>query len=127
MSYVPFPTVAGTKAPDPANWSCQIGEFPRGFIPPGSDAPMRDAVRDAYRRVTGGHEPVYIFSGWGDPLAESLRAVVESRLPDIDVMLQELVEREWQLSDPESIAKILRGLPDEVWRTLLDLVASERS
>lgn len=36
---------------------------------------MRQAIRKAYIEVTG-HEPIFIFSGWGAELSESERAVV---------------------------------------------------
>lgn len=60
-------------------WYCKIGEdvgdgFPRG----GADAPMREAIREAYLKLTG-KEPEFIFSGWGQTLTEGERAVVERR------------------------------------------------
>lgn len=117
--------INGSTAPNPANWSCQIGEFDRAKLPPGSDGPMRDAVAAAYEQLTGA-EPLYIFSGWGDPLPEGCRAVVEDRLPDQTVVLDELIRDHWQLSDAESVAVILRRLPREAWLMLLDLVEWER-
>lgn len=69
------------SAPDPANWSCQIGEVDRAKLPGGSDLPMRQAVARAYKELTG-EEPEYVFSGWGFELPERYRAVVEDRLPD---------------------------------------------
>ena len=59
-------------------WTCKIGEVPS--VPSGADAPMRDAVADAYRQITG-QDPAFIFSGWGGELEECERAVVENRLP----------------------------------------------
>ena len=41
---------------------------------------MRQAVAEAYRKITG-HEPDFIFSGWGAQLTEPERAVVEDRMP----------------------------------------------
>lgn len=63
-------------APDPATWSCRIGEIPRDKLGGGLDAPMRDAVERAYREVTG-EEPKFVFSGWGGGLSPGERAVVE--------------------------------------------------
>lgn len=60
-------------------WSCKIGG-PVGELPPGSDWPMRQAVAEAYRRITGCN-PEFTFSGWGAELTEPERAVVENRLP----------------------------------------------
>jgi hypothetical protein len=60
-------------------WSCKIGETDKP-LPPGADAPMRKAVEQAYRELTG-EEAVFNFSGWGAKLSESERAVVEDREP----------------------------------------------
>lgn len=62
-------------------WTCKIGECSSDDIPPGADAPMREAVANAYRAITGGMEPKFMFTGWGGRLDESERAVVENRLP----------------------------------------------
>lgn len=82
-NYVPqenFTAVLDGPGPDPANWSCQIGEIPRSILGGGLDLPMRKAVEVAYREVTG-HDADFIFSGWGDPLSEIRRAVHEDRPP----------------------------------------------
>lgn len=55
-------------------WTCKIGEAEWSLLPPGADAPMRDAIAAAYLKLTG-HEPDFIFSGWGGKLTESERAV----------------------------------------------------
>lgn len=66
-------------------WGCQIGDCPVA-LPGGSDLPMRDAVADAYRKLTG-RDPEFIFSGWRDTLTEERVAVVEDRLPDPEVLI----------------------------------------
>lgn len=58
-------------------WDCKIGEVET--IPPGADFPMRQAVAEAYQKITG-KEPVFCFSGWGGKLSECERAVVEDRI-----------------------------------------------
>lgn len=58
-------------------WDCKIGEVDESKLPPGSDAPMRAAVREAYLRITG-EEPKFIFSGWGAQLDEGERRVVNN-------------------------------------------------
>lgn len=60
-------------------WFCKIGGDVHG-LPRGADGPMRDAVSEAYRTLTG-TAPRFIFSGWGGKLSEPERAVVEDRLP----------------------------------------------
>lgn len=59
-------------------WECKIGEVSE--IASGDDARMRQAVAKAYRLVTG-HDPIFIFSGWGSELTDGERAVVEDREP----------------------------------------------
>lgn len=61
-------------------WSCKIGETCPANVPHGGDLPMRQAVEDAYRALTG-DLPDFCFSGWGAELTESERAVVEKREP----------------------------------------------
>ena len=61
-------------------WSCKIGEVDAEKLPHGADAPMRAAISEEFRRLTG-EEPQFIFSGWAAELDEGERAVVEDRLP----------------------------------------------
>ena len=61
-------------------WSCKIGEVDSKDVPNGADFPMRVAIAEAYRNVTG-KEPLFIFSGWAGELTETERAVVEDREP----------------------------------------------
>ena len=60
-------------------WSCKIGQAAN--LPKGADLPMRDAVRDAYVKITG-VEPDFLFSGWGASLDEWEKTVVENREVD---------------------------------------------
>lgn len=57
-------------------WSCLIGEVPDSMVPQGGDWPMRQAVANAYRELTGA-EPRFIFSGWGAELTDIQREIVE--------------------------------------------------
>lgn len=56
-------------------WSCKIGECEDEALFNGADYPMRIAVANAYKEITG-QEPNFIFSGWGAELTESERKVV---------------------------------------------------
>jgi len=58
-------------------WGCKIGEFPNGKLPMACDYPMRQAVSKAYKEITG-HEPNFIFSGWGEELTEGEREALEN-------------------------------------------------
>lgn len=64
-------------------WECKIGSTNGVSIPPGADLPMRQAVREAYTRITG-EQPEALFSGWGATFTEAERAVIENRLPVLD-------------------------------------------
>ena len=57
-------------------WECKIGE--EHDVPYGADFPMRQAVKDAYFKLTG-REPEFCFSGWGAELDEVERQVVENK------------------------------------------------
>lgn len=59
-----------------AIWDCKIGEVDRAKLPPGADAPMRQAVEAVYRELTG-EEPRFIFSGWGGELTDIEREVAD--------------------------------------------------
>ncbi len=59
-------------------WTCTIGEASPEDVPAGSDFPMRQAVRDAYWKITG-QEPNFCFSGWGGELTKLEREVVNER------------------------------------------------
>ena len=59
-----------------AIWFCKIGEVDRLMLPRGADGPMRQAVREAYKNLTGKY-PDFIFSGWGGELTPAEREVVE--------------------------------------------------
>lgn len=67
-------------------WTCKIGECDDDDLRPpdgkgcGPDGPMRQAIRRAYREVTG-KEARFLFSHWTGELTEDERAVVEEREP----------------------------------------------
>ena len=103
-------------------WSCKIGEAAN--VPRGADLPMRDAVRDEYRKITG-VEPSFLFSGWGASLDEWEKTVVENRGVDVFALARPAVAtvvRATQL-DPEyargwhrkvEIAAIAEGVSPEI-------------
>jgi hypothetical protein len=57
-------------------WTCKIGESDAAKLPPGADAPMRQAIKDAYFQLTG-EWPTFCFSGWGGELTEVERQIVD--------------------------------------------------
>lgn len=59
-------------------WTCKVGAFGEIQLPLGSDSPMRNAVAEAYKQVTGIY-PTFCFSGWGENLTEYERAIVEEK------------------------------------------------
>ena len=56
-------------------WGCKIGVAED--LPDGSDLPMREAVAEAFRKITG-CEPKFLFSGWSTELTDGERDVVEN-------------------------------------------------
>lgn len=61
-------------------WYCKVGDADRAALPNGADLPMRKAVEEAFRQLTGDY-PRFCFSGWGQTLTEPELAVVEDREP----------------------------------------------
>ncbi len=60
-----------------AVWGCKIGSLGNTNLPPGADAPMREAVSRAYEELTGTSRQ-FIFSGWGEALTPIERAIAEN-------------------------------------------------
>lgn len=56
------PTIAGKV------WKCEIGPIDEALLPDGADLPMRQAVAQAFEKMTG-REPEAIYSGWGGPFS----------------------------------------------------------
>lgn len=71
-------------------WTCTVIGRAED-LPHGADAPMRQAVYQAFAKATG-DAPAHIFSGWGAPVPERYRAVIDNRLPDPEVIRKECVE-----------------------------------
>jgi hypothetical protein len=59
-------------------WTCKIGTRENFFSAHGADAPMRNAVTEAYRLVTG-MDPQFLYSGWGGSLDDTERELEEAR------------------------------------------------
>ena len=59
-------------------WDCKIGTRDDVALEMGSDFPMRQAIRDAYRQLTG-REPEFLFSGWGGRLTASELSVINKK------------------------------------------------
>ena len=57
-------------------WFCKIGYADDDALSNGADLPMRQAVQEAYKRLTG-READFCFSGWGATLDEMEKAVVD--------------------------------------------------
>lgn len=56
-------------------WECKIGEADLSRLPDGADAPMRNAVQEAYYKLTGKGAD-FCFSGWAGELTDTERSVV---------------------------------------------------
>lgn len=68
-----------------ANWSCTIGSdsVDPNLLPMGCDLPMRQAIKRAYREITG-KDAEFVFSGWSAKLTPGQRAVVDSQRHTIE-------------------------------------------
>ena len=60
-------------------WACKIGEVDASKLPPGADLPMRQAIKEAYFRITGEY-PQFLFSGWGAELDDIERGIISADL-----------------------------------------------
>jgi hypothetical protein len=79
-------------------WACKIGGL-ASHLPHGADAPMRQAVQDAFAQLTG-QDAEFCFSGWGGELTEPERAVVENRLPSAEYEAEWLGKNTPQQAEP---------------------------
>ncbi len=64
-------------ADGPFEWTCTVGPTDRGKLTVAADSPMREAIRRAFLEITG-HEPEFLFSGWGQPPSESEQEYIDS-------------------------------------------------
>lgn len=57
-------------------WACKIGVKGDLQLPPGSDLPMRQAIKEAFYKLTGvDHD--FCFSGWAAELNDVEKCVVD--------------------------------------------------
>jgi hypothetical protein len=56
-------------------WTCKVGRTGDITLPGGADNPMRLAVQEAFKQVTGFY-PEFCFSGWGSKLTPMEAAIV---------------------------------------------------
>lgn len=59
-------------------WACKIGIKEDVQLPGGADAPLREAVKRAFKELTG-KDCDFCFSGWGYTLDELERKVVDEK------------------------------------------------
>ena len=59
-------------------WTCKIGEIEKEALPDEADLPMREAVQEAYFKITG-KRPKFCFSGWGGELDKIERQVASEK------------------------------------------------
>lgn len=71
-------------------WSAKVGYA--GELPAHADLPMRNAVGDAFRSLTGDW-PEFVFSGWAAELTEVELAIVENREVDPSYYANERIRK----------------------------------
>ena len=59
-------------------WFCKIGVIGGAYLPSGADGPMRQAIVQAFKEITG-QDAEFIFSGWGNSLSDVERAIVQAK------------------------------------------------
>lgn len=89
-------------------WTCKIGESSN--VAQGADQEMRAAVAAAYLAVTG-EDAKFVFSGWGDPLTEAERAVVDNREPNMIMAINDARAR---------LLSLLRAVPENIATQTID-------
>lgn len=89
-------------------WGCKVGGQ-AGDDPRVADMPMRQAVTEVYKRITGA-APEFVFSGWGAELTEFERAVAEDREPEPPQMLSTETVDEMYSRLPKSEWVLVRGM-----------------
>lgn len=59
-------------------WECKIGSLEDIDLPEGADFPMRQAIKEAYRKLTG-KEIDFCFTGWGGKLTKMELSVIKTQ------------------------------------------------
>ena len=77
-------------------WTCKIGFAYDDELGLGADSPMRHAVWEAYRQITG-HAPDVIFSGWGGELDATEIDVLDNKTSS-EIQLLRITEYKQQIS-----------------------------
>ena len=90
-------------------WTCRIGTREGVEVPPGGDFPMRMAVKEAFRAITG-EDAEACFSGWGDTFTEGELACIENRAAKHEPVSPPAI--------PEDVRETLKKCLDLAERTL---------
>lgn len=85
-------------------WVCKIGNLGNIKLPSGADFPMRQAVREAFYKLTG-KWPDFTFSGWGGELTTSERIVA--------TMNKEVGYPAPALPEPEGFPEFVERMADD--------------
>ena len=67
--YIASAAKSGCFIPKNEYWSCFIGPVKRAQLPVGADFPMRQAVIDAFSKLTNNANCI-VYSGWGRDIGE---------------------------------------------------------
>lgn len=59
-------------------WSCKVGIVGNVELPNGSDFPMRQAIKQAFKEITG-VDAEFCFSGWNASLSETEERIVNDK------------------------------------------------
>lgn len=110
-------------------WECKIGQVDESQVPSGGDAPLREAVEEAYKKLTG-DDNIFCFSGWGAQLDGYERDIVEGKdnpsNPFVIVVEQGEISRLWSWTVKGGLEQPLVSshghVSEETCRKELDMV-----
>lgn len=94
-------------------WYCKVGsKNVNAVMPGGCDSPMRDAVEEEFKRITGDY-PQFCFSGWGQELTAGEQAAVDNKILSDKEFLEEIVGQIITFGLRAEAIAMLEAAPDE--------------
>lgn len=59
-------------------WGCKIGIKGDLKLPPGADSPLREAIKEVFKKFTG-KDHDFCFSGWSCELTETEKEIIDEK------------------------------------------------
>lgn len=94
-------------------WYCKVGsKNVNAVMPGGCDSPMRDAIEEEFKRITGDY-PQFCFSGWGQELTAGEQAAIDNKNLSDKEFLQEIVDKVVSYGLRAQAISMLETAPDK--------------